>query len=225
MFEDSKAYKLEYDGKKTKKTSLEGTGDFRSDECREILKHSDIVVTNPPFSLFREFVDHLIKHRKKFMIIGNLNAVSYRDIFPVIQADKLWLGCSIKSGDREFRVPDDYPLKAAGHRVDENGHKYIRVKGVRWFTNLPHDDRNTPIDLWKKYTPEEYPVYDNYEAIEVGRLKDIPKDYDDVMGVPITFMDRYNPSQFEIVGLCRYLNGDAVLNGKNMYQRIIVKRK
>lgn len=179
---------------------LKGDGDFRSDESIELLKQADIVVTNPPFSLFREFIAQLAKFEKKFLIIGNVNAVTYKETFKLIRENKLWLGASIHSGDREFGVPDDYPLEAAGHRTDENGNKYIRVKGVRWFTNMDYDERHEDLILYKKYNPAEYPKYDNYDAIEVGATKDIPMDYDGVMGVPITFFDKYNPDQFEIVG-------------------------
>ena len=180
---------------------LNGDGDFRSEECIELLKQADVVVTNPPFSLFREYVAQLVKYDKKFLIIGNVNAVKYKEIFPLIQANRLWMGVSIHSGDREFGVPDDYPLYAASYRVDENGKKYIRVKGVRWFTNLDYESRHEEIVLWKSYTPEEYPTYLNYDAIEVSKTSEIPKDYDGKMGVPITFLDKYNPDQFEIVGM------------------------
>ena len=180
---------------------LKGDGDFRSEECIELLKQADIVVTNPPFSLFREYVAQLVKYDKKFLIIGNVNAVKYKDIFPLIQADKLWMGITIHSGDREFGVPDDYPLYAAAYRVDENGKKFIRVKGVRWFTNLDYSSRHDEMVLWKEYTPEEYPTYLNYDAIEVSKTSEIPKDYGGKMGVPITFLDKYNPEQFEIVGM------------------------
>lgn len=226
LFEVSDAYKLEYDGKKKKKTLLKGDGDFRSDECIELLKSADIVVTNPPFSLFREYVAHLVKYKKKFLIIGNVNSASYQSIFPLIQNNKLWFGCSIKSGDREFRVPNDYPLRAASCREDEEGHRYIRVKGVRWLTNIPHKDRNMPLPLWKHYTPEEYPKYDNYNAIEVGKTKYIPIAYDGEMGVPITFLDKYSPKQFEILGLATSpFLGEFKLEGKTKYVRIVIKHK
>ena len=179
---------------------LKGDGDFRSEECIELLKQADIVVTNPPFSLFREYVAQLVKYDKKFLIIGNVNAVKYKEIFPLIQTNKLWMGVSIHSGDREFGVPDDYPLYAASYRVDENGKKFIRVKGVRWFTNLDYSSRHDEMILWKEYTPEEYPTYLNFDAIEVNKTSEIPKDYDGKMGAPITFLDKYNPDQFEIVG-------------------------
>ena len=184
-------------------------GDFRSEECVEILKKADIVVTNPPFSLFREYVAQLVEYEKQFLIIGNVNAVTYKEIFPLIRDNKMWMGYSIHSGDREFRVPDDYPLEAAGCRVDENGKKYIRVKGVRWFTNMDYTQRHTDLELWKKYTPEEYPRYDNYDAINVNTTAEIPEDYNDTMGVPITFLDKYNPDQFEILGITKTWYGMA----------------
>ena len=180
---------------------LKGDGDFRSKECVELLKEADVVVTNPPFSLFREYVAQLIEYDKKFIIIGNQNAITYKEIFPLIKENRIWLGASIHSGDREFRVPDSYPLMAAGYRVDENNIKYIRVKGVRWFTNIDYPQRHEDLVLYKHYTPEAYPTYDNYNAINVDKTADIPCDYDGPMGVPITFMDKYNPDQFEIIGL------------------------
>ncbi|MBV6491809.1 MAG: hypothetical protein CNCCGFBP_02460 [Fimbriimonadaceae bacterium] len=226
---------------------LEQGGDFRSPECVEVLNAADIVVTNPPFSLFREYVAQLVEHGKQFLIIGNVNAIKYKVVFPLIKENKLWLGPSIHSGDREFRVPDYYPLEAAGFRVDENGVKYIRVKGVRWFTNMDFKERHQDITLFKKYSPEAYPAYDNYDAIEVGKVADIPEDYEDTMGIPITFLDKYNPDQFEVIwqasGNTRasapseFLaqmgyrphrddrGGCAMVDGKRMYDRIFIKRK
>ena len=179
---------------------LKGDGDFRSEESIELLKQADIVVTNPPFSMFREYLSQLVKYNKQFIIIGNVNAISYKEVFPLIKDNKLWLGASIHSGDREFRVPDSYPLNASGTRVDEYGNKYIRVKGVRWFTNVDYQERHEDLDLYKEYTEEEYPHYDNYDAINVNKTAEIPCDYKGLMGVPITFLDKYNPEQFEIVG-------------------------
>lgn len=219
---------------------LQGDGDFRSKECIELLKQADIVVTNPPFSLFREYVAQLIEYDKKFVIIGNLNALTYRDIFKLVKENKLWFGHSIHSGDREFRVPQDYPLNAAGSRVDEEGNKYIRVKGVRWFTNLDYTERHEDLLLFKTYSPEEYPTYDNYEAINVDVTKEIPMDYPGVMGVPITYIDKYNPDQFEILGMASSAGynpeivgipfiGDKdarpLINGKNTYARVFIKNK
>lgn len=235
---------------------LKGDGDFRSAECVNLLKEADVVVTNPPFSLFREYIELLEKHKKKYIVIGNINAITYKQIFPLIMENRLWLGASIHSGDREFRVPDSYPLEASGCRVDKNGIKYIRVKGVRWFTNVDYNERHEKIILYRHYNPDDYPTYDNYHAVEVSKTTDIPCDYDGILGVPITFMDKYNPDQFEIVGMCenldlyhlktrvytpqecrnRYydlfgkqgtydLNAAGVINGKKVYQRILIRRR
>ncbi len=194
------------------RTRLAGGGDFRSVDCAELLKQADIVVTNPPFSLFREYVAQLVEHGKKFLIIGNVQAITYKEVFPLVKADKLWLGVTIHSGDREFRVPDHYPLDAAGCRVDENGVKYIRVKGVRWYTNLDHGRRHQKLPLMTvednlRFSKHKgingkaaYDRYDNYDAIEVPFTDAIPGDYDGVIGVPVTFLDKYNPDQFEILG-------------------------
>ena len=186
---------------------LKGDGDFRSEECIEYLKQADIVVTNPPFSLFREYVAQLMAYQKNFLIIGNVNAITYKEIFPLIKDNKLWLGASIHSGDRKFYVPDDYPLHAAGCGVDKNGRKYIRVKGVRWFTNLDYAMRHEELVLYKRYygNEEEYPHYANYDAIEVSKVSDIPCDYYEEIGVPITYLDKHNPDQFEIIGASRWL--------------------
>lgn len=210
-------------------TLLKGNGDFRSEECIELLKQADIVATNPPFSLFREYVAQLMAFNKKFIIIGNQNAVTYKEIFKLLKENKLWFGQSIHSGDREFRVPSYYPLQAAGFRIDEKGTKYIRVKGVRWYTNLDFIERHEYLTLYKKYTPEEFPKYDNYDAINVNKTADIPCDYDGLIGVPITFLDKYNPDQFEIMGLddhrVEWRGRGPDLNGKAMYRRIIIRRK
>lgn len=218
-------------------TKLRGNGDFQSDECIEFLKEADIVVTNPPFSLFREFVALLISHNKKFLIIGNVNALTYKEIFPYIKHDEMWLGQSIHSGDREFRVPDNYPLTASNSRIDENGRKYIRVKGVRWFTNLDNKNRHEVLTLYKNYDPIKNKKYDNYDAINVDVTAEIPCDYDGLMGVPITFLDKYNPDQFEIVdGIGRYsiLNNEetkrvgnylSMIEGKALYFRIIIRKR
>jgi hypothetical protein len=180
---------------------MEGDGDFRSTESIELLQQADIVVTNPPFSLFREYIAQLVEYNKKFLIIGNMNAITYKEIFPLIKQNKVWFGASIHSGDREFQVPQDYPLEASGTRVDEKGNKYIRVKGVRWFTNLDYHERHEELVLYKKYSPQLYLKYDNYDAINVDVTAEIPMDWNGVMGVPITFIDKYNPEQFEIIGL------------------------
>lgn len=220
---------------------LQGDGDFRSPESINLLRQSDIVVTNPPFSLFREFVAQLMEYKKKFLIIGNVNAITYKEFFPLIRDNRVWIGPSIHSGDRKFYVPDDYPLNAAGCGTDANGRRFIRVKGVRWFTNLDFRERHEKMVLVKKYTPEQYPQYDNYNAIEVGKTADIPRGYDGVMGVPITFLDKYNPDQFEIIGTdydvkCGALDSlinpswsgkldRAYLNNNRLYSRILIRAK
>jgi hypothetical protein len=218
--------------KKNVLTRLKGDGDFRSPECIELMEQSDVVITNPPFSLFREFVAQLIKYEKKFLIIGNINAVTCKEIFKFIKENKIWLGESISSGDRKFRVPDHYPLDAAGCGFDEDGRRFIRVKGVRWFTNIQTktSQRCEVLTLHKKYNAREYPQYDNYDTIEVAKVAEIPKDYDGKMGVPITFIDKYNPNQFEILGLDHHdpeKNGAQwhLLNGKATYRRLIIRRK
>lgn len=204
---------------------LEGDGDFRSQESIELLKESDIVVTNPPFSLFREYVAQLMEYNKKFLIIGTIGAISYKEIFPLIKENKIWLGESIHSGDREFRVPDCYQIRTKNCRTDEKGNMYVRVSGIRWFTNMNVPIRHQNITLYKKYNPEEYPKYDNYDAIEVSKTADIPYDYDGEMGVPVTFIDKYNPKQFEIIRFRKGNDGkDLSINGKFPYTRIIIKR-
>ena len=211
------------------------------------------MVTNPPFSKFRSYLARLIEYDKKFLIIGNVNAITYKEVFPLIQHNQLWLGASIHSGDREFRVPGDYPLKASGTRVDDEGHKYIRVNGVRWFTNLDYERRYEDLNLHKHYLPNEYPKYDNYDAINVDKTVDIPVDFNGPMGVPITFLDKYNPEQFKIIGgfnqsnlenkvkdgyvlstntpylekrtnKIKYGNGPTV-NKKAKYYRIVIQKK
>ena len=191
---------------------LEGDGDFRSKEIRKLRDEADIIITNPPFSLFREFVAWLIESGKQFIIIGNMNAISYKEVFPLIKENKIWMGVSIHSGDREFGVPDTYPLDASGWRIDEKGNKYIRVKGVRWFTNVDHGRRHEPMQLMTmaenfKHSKhkdirgrDNYIHYENYDAIEVPYSDAIPSDFDGKMGVPLTFLDKYCPEQFEIIG-------------------------
>ena len=227
---------------------LEGDGDFRSAEVTAMRNEADIVITNPPFSLFREFVTWLVEGDIQFSIIGNINAITYKEIFPLIKSDSLWLGPTISSGDREFRVPESYPLEAAGNRVDEEGNKFIRVKGVRWFTNIEHGRRHEPLQLMTKadnlrYSKHKaireagYPFFDNYNAIEVGFTDSIPSDYEGIMGVPITFLDKYNPEQFEIIGLIagniRGLAGIPTSTGKDgpyvggklKYGRILIRHR
>ena len=212
---------------------LEGDGDFRSPECVGLLQEADVVVTNPPHSLLREYIALLMKYRKKFLILGNINAVTYKEIFPLIMSNQMWLGVTIHSGDRKFYVPDSYPLEAAGCGVDEDGRRFIRVKGVRWLTNLEHGRMNEKLILFKSYSEEPglFPRYDNYDAIEVSKTAYIPCDYDGVMGVPVTFLDKYNPRQFEILGLDRYIADNPrpghrfTINGREVYARILIRRK
>ncbi len=235
---------------------LEGDGDFRSAEICALRDEADIIVTNPPFSLFREFIAWIMKAKKKFIVIGNMNAITYKEVFPMIKDNKIWLGVSIHSGDREFGVPDTYPLAAAGWRIDEVGNKYIRVKGVRWFTNIDHGRRHQPLQLMTmaenfKHSKhkeirgrKEYIHYENYDAIEVPYTDAIPSDYDEAMGVPISFIDKYCPEQFEIIGIGLELaNMDIIreklgkLNGGprlyverdgelvRLYERILIRKK
>lgn len=236
-------------------TYLEGDGDFRSDEVRALRDEADIIITNPPFSLFRAFVAWVLEADKQLIILGNLNAVTTKEIFPLVKANKLWFGPSIHSGDREFRVPDDYPLTAAGWRVDADNQKYIRVKGVRWYTNVDHGVRHEELVCMstadnlkfhkklKKKLQElsltSYPVYDNYNAIEVPFTDAIPSDYPGVMGVPITFLDKHNPNQFEILGASEQcgrgfagkLFDDSskvfhpLVNGEKTFSRLFIKHK
>lgn len=225
---------------------LKGNGDFRSKEVCKLRDEADIIITNPPFSLFREFLAWIMEADKEFAIIGNVNAITYKEVFPLIKENKIWLGYSIHSGDRAFYVPKDYPLNASGCGVDDNGRHYIRVKGVRWFTNLDHGLRHESmrldtmahnlkfnkklrkklINAFEQNEDElKYPIYDNYDAIEVPFTECIPSDYDGVMGVPITFMDKYNPDQFTIIGadgyddtppLKTYPHKEKVVNGEHM---------
>lgn len=200
--------------KKNTLTLLDGNGDFRSDECVELLKQADIVVTNPPFSLFREYMSLLIKYDKRFLIIGSKNAITYKEFFPLLKDGRVWIGYT---NVKEFVQPDG-SIKKFGN--------------IGWFTNLDVASRHEKMILWKSYTPDEYLKYDNYDAVEVGKISDIPVDYDGVMGVPITFIDKFNPEQFEIIGLDRYtmpkeclVGGRAAVNGKPKYARILIKKK
>lgn len=182
-------------------TLLTGNGDFRSAECIALLDEADIVVTNPPFSLFRKYVGQLVEHGKQFLILANQNAITYGEIFKLIKEDRLWLGYD-NGGEKWFRVPDDYDHTTDKGKIKvEDGVRYLAMKNMAWFTNLDTTKRHELLTLYKWYTPEEYPHYDNYDAIEVARYADIPQDYPGAMGVPITFLDKYNPEQFEILGL------------------------
>ena len=221
---------------------LKQHGDFRSAECIELLKEADIVVTNPPFSLFREYIGQLMKYEKKFVIVGHQNAITYKEVFPLLQSNQVWLGYGFKGAAAHFSSPYDDVATAGDHKKD-----MIRVSGVNWFTNLEIPKRNEELDLVRRYSTEEYPNFDNYDAINVNKTSDIPYNYDGIMGVPITFMDKYNPTQFEIIwqasGNTRasaptsvlqrlgYVphpddrGGCGVINGKRQYSRILIRNK
>lgn len=245
---DGVTYKMEYTGGDDDSlasgivTLLYGNGDFRSQECLDILDETDIVVTNPPFSLFKEFLSVLMTYGKKFVIIGNLNAISYKETFHYIKNNKMWLGyggnCTMV-----FRMPDYYPLKGTAF-VGEDGHKYIKMGSCAWYTNLDIEKRHDDIILWKPYNDVDFPKYDNYDAINVRKTAEIPCDYYGEMGVPISFLNCYNQSQFEIIGLLIDYKGEdfiqgtpvytdekhknstcAVLNGKRQYAKILIKRR
>jgi hypothetical protein len=225
---------------------LKGDGDFRSPECIELLKQADIVCTNPPFSLFREYVTQLIEYGKNFIIIGNKNAITYKEVFKFIKENKMWVGYTPMGVDMLFDVPDDFAKKVMADKKEGSTYRIIDgvVKGrsqAVWFTNLNHKKRNEFLKLYANYNENEFPQYDNYDAIEVGKVVDIPQDYDGVMGVPITFLDKYNPEQFEIIdGLNRYTLLDVAgknqwakdnhlhlteINEKSTYFRVLIKRK
>jgi len=230
--DSEKAVYLEYEGDKNNNNvpdpeeigikHLKGDGDFRSRECIALLKQADIVVTNPPFSLFREYVAQLIKYNKKFVIIGHQNAITYKEIFKLIKDNKIWLGNGFNRNMAHFINPnyEDY--------ATDTDHKegMIRVSGVQWFTNLDINKRHEVLILYKNFNPAEYPKYDNFDAIEVAKTADIPMDYEGVMGVPITFLNKYNPDQFEIV---KFRKGDdekdLSINGQCPYFRILIRRK
>ena len=210
-------------------TLLDGDGDFRSSECVELLNEADIVVTNPPFSLFRDYVALLMQYSKQFLIVGNLNAVKYKEILPLFMTDKIWLGCN--SGHYWFKVPSSYEEKKTDFKIDENGQKWRRMGNICWYTNLDTERRHEDMPLFRKYEPLKYPKYDNYDAIEVSKTVDIPCDYYGVIGVPITFMTKHSPEQFSIVGVLnsgsanKYDFAKAVLNGKQLYARVLIRRK
>ena len=230
-------------------TLLKGDGDFRSEECIELLKQADIVVTNPPFSLFREYLAQLIAYDKKLIIMGNQNAITYKEIFPLLKDNKVWLG--YHCGHTLFSVPDNYSvpdfydladrtkLRSNGYIIDDKGKLWRNLGNICWFTNLDIQKRHEDLILYKTYTPEEYPKYDNYNAIEVSKTAEIPCDYDGAMGVPITFMDKYSPDQFEIIGATEsegkgFSNGlwieeskvaQPLIAGEKRYKRIFIRKK
>lgn len=233
---DSEAfsYKMVYSGGNDndinigEKTKLDGNGDFRSKECIEILKGADIVVTNPPFSLFREYVAQLMEYGKKFLIIGNMNAVTYKEVFTWLQNNKVWLGYKI--GDMAFKVPDYFEPRKTRYWQDASGQKWRSMGNTCWFTNLDIQKRHEKIILWKEYNKEDFKKYDDYDVINVNKVDEIPKDYNGIMGVPITFIDKYNPEQFEILGIAnsaRWIGYECytILNGNKVYNRILIKRK
>lgn len=209
---------------------LKGDGDFRSKESIDLLTQADIVVTNPPFSLFREYIAQLMEYDKKFVIVGSQNAVTYKEVFQYFKDNKIWVG--YKSGDMEFKVPDHYEERETRFRQDETGQKWRSLGNICWFTNLDISKRHEDLILYKTYNPEEYPTYDNYDAINVNKVAEIPMDYKGAMGVPITFLDKYNPDQFEILGIDRPLVEEITgkvsrfkINGKEIYARIVIKNK
>lgn len=246
-----RAIYLEYEGDKNQNNvpdpeeigikQLKGDGDFRSKECIELLEQADIVVTNPPFSLFREYVSQLIEFDKKFLIIGTWNAITYKEIFKLIKEDKAWIGINSNRNFSGFIVPKHYSLHGTEARLDENGNRIVSSNNTCWFTNLDNAKRHEELILYKTYNETDYPKYDNYNAIEVSHVVDIPMDYEGVMGVPITFLNKYNPEQFETIGsdsevkeglLPELVRPDwdgkidrSYLNGKRMYARLLIKRK
>lgn len=240
-------YKIEYTGGNDLDfddgviTPLSQNGDFRSPECIELLEEADIVVTNPPFSLFRDYVATLIKYNKKFIIIGSINAISYKEIFPLLKDNKMWLGYRSLSRDMYFNVPEDYRKWLLENKKEGSAYKIVdgtvmgRLASACWYTNIDHQKRHEVLETMYLYSkkddlyPDLYPKYDNYpDAVEVSRINEIPMDYDGIMGVPVTFFDKYNPEQFEIVGNEYTLNlskGRGYVNGKRIYSRVFIRRK
>lgn len=232
--------------KKNEWMPLHGDGDFRSEESIELLKVADIVVTNPPFSLFREYIKQLVDYNKKFLIISNINAITYKEVFPLIKENRVWLGTGMGRWISGFIVPETYELYGTEARIDDDGNRIVSTNNCLWFTNLDHGKRHQPLPLMtmddnikfsshKNIKGEGYKKYDNFDAIEVPYTDAIPSDYDGVMGVPITFLDKYNPEQFDIVG-CSYdygrpegwdknINMSVSVGGKNVYKRILIKHK
>lgn len=245
LFTHEPPYKLEYTGDRNGNrmpdpsefmTEMISDGDFRGQECIDLLKEADIIVTNPPFSLFREYVAQLMKYDKKFLILGSQNAITYKETFKFIKENKLWLGYD-NGGTKWFQVPADYDIQTESRIKIEKGIKFFSMGSVMWFTNLDTTKRHEELILYKKYDPEKYPKYDNYDAINVDKVSDIPIGYNGVMGVPITFLDKFNPEQFELLGIMntgeinkgiRYegtLHGRPIVNGVEKYLRILIKNK
>jgi len=232
---NGKGIYLEYYEEQTlNNKELNDDGDFRSEECIMLLKQADVIVTNPPFSLFREYFNQLVEYNKKFLIIGNMNAITYKNIFPLFRDNKVWLGVTNFNKGLYFKVPSDF-VYADSYKFkrEQKGEKVNRVPSVCWFTNLDYKERHIKdLILTKKYNSEDYPKYDNYNAININKVKDIPMDYIGVLGVPVTFLDKYNPEQFKILGSNRGINQDlnkiygksSFLNGKETFKRIFIKK-
>jgi hypothetical protein len=224
-------HKVELTGNRGKivKSPLKQNGDFRSPECLELLRECDIVVTNPPFSLMKEYLPLLVNSGKKFLILGNTNHAILSEIFPYLKNNKVWLGYN--SGHFWFKVPDYYEVKQTDFKIDETGQKWRRMGNICWFTNMDIEKRHQPLDLFMKYTPDNYPHYDQYDAININRTTDIPDDFEGIMGVPITFLDKHSPEQFELIGVDRYVEDNPhyghrfTINGKETYARILIRRK
>lgn len=240
-------YKMEYTGGNDNdidvgvKTPLEGNGDFRNQECLDLLDESDIVVTNPPFSLFREYVAVLMEHEKKFVILGNMNAITYKEIFPLLKDNVIWLGNKSLNQDMYFYVPDERKKWLLANKKEGSAYKIIdgvvmgRLASACWYTNLDHAKRHEKLVLWKNYNAQDYPKFDNFDAINVNKIAEIPVDYNDIMAVPITYLDKHNPSEYDIVG-CTYSYGipngwdkntnmNPVIDGKTIYKRILIRKK
>lgn len=240
-------YKMEYTGGDDSdidvgiKTPLEGNGDFRNKECLDLLDESDIVVTNPPFSLFREYVAVLMEHEKKFVILGNMNAITYKEIFPLLKDNVIWLGNKSLNQDMYFYVPDERKKWLLANKKEGSAYKIIdgvvmgRLASACWYTNLDHAKRHEKLVLWKNYNAQDYPKFDNFDAINVNKIAEIPVDYNDIMAVPITYLDKHNPSEYDIVG-CTYSYGipngwdkntnmNPVIDGKTIYKRILIRKK
>ena len=207
---------------------LAGNGDFSSKECLNFLEEADIIVTNPPFSLFRQFVSLLFSYRKKFLIIGNMNAITYKEIFPYVKSNEAWLG--YHNGDMAFRVPADSEPRKTRFWIDETGQKWRSIGNAMWFTNLDVAYRHKFLELREKYSSSKYPHFDNYDAINVSRVADIPMDYEGIMAVPLTILNKYNPEQFEIIGEANHGSDNPydlfkpTINGKDIFKRILIKR-
>lgn len=238
MYDRESAIALVYEGEKDNGrvptvenigvVELEGDGDFRSPEALEFLKEADIVVTNPPFSLFREYVGQLIEYDKDFLIIGSLNAVTYKETFQLIKDNKIWLG--FNNGDMSFRVPDHYEPRETRFWIDEDGNKWRSMGNIGWYTNLDITKRHEELIMYKKYDPNYYQKYNDYEIINIDKVAEIPDDYEGVMGVPITFIDKYNPEQFEILGIAnsaRWIGLECftIIDDRKVYNRILIRNK